>query len=167
MDGDIRLVGGRSMYEGRVELCRNEAWGTVCDDFWNAPDANVVCRQLGFNDTGEYSKSAEGQELRQNKTKQKHNNFLSLIFTFFLSLFLIYAGATALLFAAYGQGTGPILIDDVMCVGTEPTLISCRHITQHNCIHFEDASVRCLPLFGRLLMRFDLIFSYLLPVDIF
>lgn len=51
-DADIRLVGGRDMYEGRVELCFGEQWGTVCDDFWNAPDANVVCRQLGFNDTG-------------------------------------------------------------------------------------------------------------------
>ncbi len=60
-----------------------------------------------------------------------------------------FAGATALLFAAFGQGTGPILIDDVRCVGTEATLISCPHITQHNCIHFEDASVRCLPPYGK------------------
>ena len=102
-NGDIRLIGGSNELEGRVEVCTNFSWGTVCDDFWGTPDATVVCRQLGFSDMG--------------------------------------AIATSLSF--FGQGTDPIALDDVMCVGTESRLIDCPFTATHNCIHLEDAGVRC------------------------
>ena len=47
--GDIRLQGSTSVDEGRVEVCMNGVWGTVCDNNWNDSDASVVCRQLGFS----------------------------------------------------------------------------------------------------------------------
>ena len=51
-EGEIRLAGGNEEGEGRVEICRSGAWGTVCDDYWGVNDAKVVCRQLGFTTTG-------------------------------------------------------------------------------------------------------------------
>ena len=100
-------MGGDTSEEGRVEICYNNDWGTVCDDSWDDNDATVVCRQLGFP----------------------------------------LEGAVALTEARFGQGTGPILLDDVRCVGTESRLANCpaNPTGDHNCGHSEDAGVRCIP----------------------
>ena len=52
-DGDVRLVGGGTRYEGRVEVCLNGVWGRVCFYSWSSSGAQVVCRQLGFPILGE------------------------------------------------------------------------------------------------------------------
>nr|XP_042094714.1 deleted in malignant brain tumors 1 protein isoform X30 [Ovis aries] len=47
--------------------------------------------------------------------------------------------------ARFGQGSGPIVLDDVGCSGYETYLWSCSHSpwNTHNCGHHEDASVIC------------------------
>ena len=56
-DGDIRLVGDNcssEIYEGRVEVCQNSTFFTVCDDGnWGEEEATVVCRQLNFTNGSE------------------------------------------------------------------------------------------------------------------
>uniref|UniRef100_A0A8C9IBP4 SRCR domain-containing protein n=1 Tax=Piliocolobus tephrosceles TaxID=591936 RepID=A0A8C9IBP4_9PRIM len=100
----LRLAGGRSRCEGRVELRHQGVWGTVCDDHWNIRNARVVCRLLSCG----RALGAPGR-------------------------------------GRFGQGTGPILLDDVRCAGNEDALERCAHSgwARHNCQHREDAGVVC------------------------
>ena len=51
-NGDVLLMNGSvpsfGQREGRVEICKDNVYGTVCDDFWDRLDGDVVCRQLNF-----------------------------------------------------------------------------------------------------------------------
>ncbi|XP_065909460.1 uncharacterized protein [Dysidea avara] len=104
LPGHVRLVNGADETEGRVEVYLNGQWGTVCDDWWNNNDANVVCRQLGF-----------------------------------------FGDSKALSNARFGYGSGPILLDNVQCVGNERSITDCpaNAIGHHNCDHSDDAGVSC------------------------
>ncbi len=45
---EVRLAGGRSEEEGRLEVRFDRgAWGVVCGDGWGVREAMVACRQLG------------------------------------------------------------------------------------------------------------------------
>ncbi|XP_061599808.1 neurotrypsin isoform X3 [Cololabis saira] len=101
----VRLVGGESSREGRVELFLSGQWGTVCDDGWTDHDAEVVCRQLGHSS----------------------------------------GTAKARVMAYFGEGTGPIHVDNVKCNGDERSLADCikQRPGTHNCRHSEDAGVIC------------------------
>ena len=46
---EVRLVGGRSPNEGRVEIKGYQhGWGGICDDGWGQPEASVICRMMGY-----------------------------------------------------------------------------------------------------------------------
>ena len=102
-NGAVRLVGGTSENEGRVEVYYDGQWGTVCDDSWHFSDADVICRQLDYDRADE----------------------------------IFYR-------AKFGQGTGPIWLDDLDCADAN-SILGCGHRGWgvHNCRHSEDASVRC------------------------
>ena len=50
--GALRLAGGTTANEGRVEICYNNQWGTVCSRSWSVSDARVVCQQLKYSPLG-------------------------------------------------------------------------------------------------------------------
>ena len=84
----MRLVNGTVANRGRVaiEIWYFDQWHTVCDDActWDANDATVVCRQLGYHGTAIAHQSAY-----------------------------------------FGRGTGEILLDNLICTGTEASLLQC------------------------------------------
>ena len=75
----------------------------MCDDSWDAADAQVVCRQLGYPTSNVIAFNS----------------------------------------AYFGQGTGPIHMDDVSCVGTESSLLDCNYTRYHDCHNFTGAGIRC------------------------
>lgn len=60
------------------------------------------------------------------------------------SVLLFLADAVAVTSAFYGQGTGPIFLNELMCTGTETSLLDCPYNSDPNCVHNEDAGVRCI-----------------------
>ena len=54
IDGDIRVIGGDTIYSGRAEICIDGQFGTICDENWDNTDAVVFCSQLtGVTAAGE------------------------------------------------------------------------------------------------------------------
>ena len=65
-DGDLKLVGGISEDEGRLEVCFDQRWGTINGDGWTHTDTRVACRQLGLPTSGILNKCrALCSELKQ------------------------------------------------------------------------------------------------------
>jgi len=130
--GKLRLVGGNIENEGRVEICVNNQWGTVCDDLWGSAEARVVCLQLGY--------SAHSQYQYISYTQVHMLNCL---------LYIIPTDAVAFTDAHFGVGVGPIFLSNVECSGSESNLIDCSHSSFVSCsrLHLDDAGVSCQGMF--------------------
>ncbi len=119
----MRLVGGTSNLEGRVEICLNDEWGTVCDQMWNFNDSSVVCRQLGlaFNGMRCFKKTFSGD---------------------FYTFFIVDKESEV----SISQGTGRIWLDNVQCAGNEGALMNCAANSSgnHSCTHSQDVGVKCV-----------------------
>ena len=72
----------------------------------------------------------------------EHKVFLFIVMNVFM---IVVVDAVSYSNAYFGQGTGPIHLDNVGCSGSESVLVQCNHLTATSCVHAEDAGVRCSP----------------------
>ena len=116
-----------SLVEGRVEICRNNSFGTVCDDRWDILDSQVVCRRLGFETQGRMAKVSVCQcQLLQSTADVVPVKRSPVI---------------------YGNDSMnlDIILTNLDCRGTESSLLDCQRNNRvmRHCDHSEDAGVRC------------------------
>ena len=123
-NGTVRLYSESGSYfrrYGRVQVCVNNIWGTVCDHFWDDHDASVVCRMLGY--------SPHGRPIQ------------ILCIT---SDMCTNVGASALT-DLFTEGTWYIHINDLNCTGNESSIWNCpmNGLADYSCYHYDDAAVIC------------------------
>ena len=118
---DVRLEDGTTKADGRVEICLDGLWGSVCDSGWDSRDARVVCRQLG-HDGGKFS----------------YQTAFILVQTL--------AASVALLRHHVTNGSLFYHLDDVRCSGYEIKLNECEHhstYVQYCRTRINEAGVTC------------------------
>ena len=123
--GDIRLQYGQNIREGLVQVCINQAWGTVCSTLFSDIDAGVICSQLRFERNGQFL-------------------FICFRNVCIIGMFSrvgveIIAGGVAV------PDFIPIFISDLRCSKQDSTILACMGsapgVTQ--CMHSQDAYIRC------------------------
>ena len=132
--GAVRLVGGAIMAAGRLEICANGHWGSVCNDGFDANAAAVVCRQLGFQEDCKF-----------------YCRCIDCVYKYKSSYEAVPEVKSGIFFG--GGGTfQPIHLDDLRCSGAEATLLNCTHtgVGMHDCEHPEDVGIICQRSQGRL-----------------
>ena len=120
-------MSGSAEGEGRVEVCQDGYWGTICSDSWTEEDAYVVCRQTGGNRISECMQIILEQIIKQ----FLYNHFI---------------GAIPVTDGRFGKGVGPVHMSRVYCNGNETRLLDCSHsngVGVTNCHHGRDAGVVC------------------------
>eukprot|EP00731_Ephydatia_muelleri_P035117 Em0098g3a len=133
----VRLAGGPTPAEGRVELYYNGSYGTICQIGWDLVDATVV--------SGQYYTTTPviNVQVRLVGGTSPLEGRVEVI-----CRQLGFSGTSVAFSNAYfgaGSSNQPIWLDDVNCLGTETNVGQCLigRWGIHNCVHLEDAGVRC------------------------
>ena len=133
--GTVRLVSESNSYfrnYGRVEVCINQTWNTICDEHWDHVDASVVCSQLGFSANGQFVVFCI------------HPYFVQYIDLAIHTMTVMVSGALALK-GVFTERVWPLTITNITCSGIETNLLECSYSTEplSACSVLRDASVTC------------------------
>ena len=118
-NGDLRLVDGKANGEGRVEICFSNTYGSICADFWDEVEAQVVCGQLGF--------------LRNGQSSVYNTRVVITL--------MIYTGSHPSRIEFDSETD--VFLSEVDCDGNEVRLIDCSNSADSHCDNDEVAGVRC------------------------
>lgn len=127
---------------GRIEICLNNAWGTICRNEFGIPDAQVACNQIaGYQSEGNL---------------HYHSQALT-----FMSLIFFYKGVDIITMPQMSTvAEGPIFLDRLRCDGTESSLLDCRlglrGIGLTTCDHSADVWIKCTSKLHFLMQQFEL-----------
>ncbi|XP_069055129.1 scavenger receptor cysteine-rich type 1 protein M130-like [Lepisosteus oculatus] len=147
----FRLVSGSDSCSGRVELQYDREWGTVCDLYWDLRDATVLCQQLGYQLSlrlvGAGGDCAGRLEVYHNGSwgtvcDDSWDLADSQVVCRQLQCGMALSAPVP---ASFSQGTGPIWLDEVGCLGNESSLWECPSAGwgRHDCGHKEDVRILC------------------------
>ena len=147
---DVRLAGNTGYRSGRVEVCLDGSWGSICTDGWDLDDASVVCRQLGYSPYGKV------HEKMVRLLLIVVNGVITSSWPFILACFVpgtctshacsLWTGAVPL--TNYLTNTlTPLYIFGLNCTGNEESVFDCDYRTGPNpgdlCPLTADAAVYC------------------------
>lgn len=121
--GDLRLVNGSLPTEGRVEVCLHSQWSTVCSNGWHRENADVVCRQSGYENSENIYYS-----------RLIHSNYCHLY---------MYMAGCGHYFRYSDTGTVPIVLNNVDCIGSELRLFDCQYTSVSSVFCRHLVAVRC------------------------
>ncbi|KAI4586299.1 hypothetical protein MJG53_004086 [Ovis ammon polii x Ovis aries] len=145
---ELRLAAGKKC-SGRVEVKVQEEWGTVCNNGWDLAAVSVVygsdlemrLMNGGNRCSGRIEIKFQGQWGTVCDDNFNLNHASVVCKQLGCGSAISFSGS-----ANFGEGSGPIWFDDLVCHGNESALWNCRHEGwgKHNCDHAEDAGVICL-----------------------
>ena len=165
MTDALRLSDGRSEQEGRLEVCQDGEWGTICNNPWSMESTTVACRQLGLGELcrregrgrgGEGRGRGEGGEGREGERGgggrgrggEGRGVLYGQKYVIIIQHPFLLAGNKGYYLNVFPASADrvPIQLANVVCNGTKHSLSQCSSSSPpSSCTHIDDVKIVCIP----------------------